>query len=189
MLKEFKPLFYVEMWLILAAAVIIGAAFGAIVSSMVTDVLTPLILNPVMEHLHVSKLEEVAWHGVLYGKFIATVINFVIVAFVIFLMVKGMNKAIKKKAAEPAAPKEPTNEKLLAEIRDLLKIKVMKLVVVIGLAMLWQLNGFAQVIRRLTLRVFKLIRLMDGRKVARGCCTEYLQVGLTNWAGGQSSIV
>ncbi|MBK6952423.1 MAG: large conductance mechanosensitive channel protein MscL [Crocinitomicaceae bacterium] len=122
MLKEFKSFILRGNVVDLAVAVIIGAAFGAIVSSMVTDVLTPLILNPVMEHLHVTKLEEVAWHGVLYGKFIATVINFVIVAFVIFLMVKGMNKAIKKKAAEPAAPKEPTNEeKLLAEIRDLLK--------------------------------------------------------------------
>lgn len=122
MLKEFKAFILRGNVVDLAVAVIIGAAFGAIVSSMVTDVLTPLILNPVMEHLHVTKLEEVAWHGVLYGKFIATVINFVIVAFVIFLMVKGMNKAIKKKAAEPAAPKEPTNEeRLLAEIRDLLK--------------------------------------------------------------------
>lgn len=122
MLKEFKAFILRGNVVDLAVAVIIGAAFGAIVSSMVTDVLTPLILNPVMEHLHVSKLEEVAWHGVLYGKFIATVINFVIVAFVIFMMVKGMNKAIKKKAAEPAAPKEPTNEeKLLVEIRDLLK--------------------------------------------------------------------
>ncbi len=122
MLKEFKAFILRGNVVDLAVAVIIGAAFGAIVSSMVTDVLTPLILNPVMEHLHVTKLEEVAWHGVLYGKFIATVINFVIVAFVIFLMVKGMNKAIKKKAAEPAAPKEPTNEeKLLSEIRDLLK--------------------------------------------------------------------
>jgi large conductance mechanosensitive channel len=122
MLKEFKAFILRGNVVDLAVAVIIGAAFGAIVSSMVTDVLTPLILNPVMEHLHVTKLEEVAWHGVLYGKFIATVINFVVVSFVIFLMVKGMNKAIKKKAAEPAAPKEPTNEeKLLAEIRDLLK--------------------------------------------------------------------
>lgn len=122
MLKEFKAFILRGNVVDLAVAVIIGAAFGAIVSSMVTDVLTPLILNPVMEHLHVTKLEEVAWNGVLYGKFIATVINFVVVSFVIFLMVKGMNKAIKKKAAEPAAPKEPTNEeKLLAEIRDLLK--------------------------------------------------------------------
>lgn len=122
MLKEFRAFILRGNVVDLAIAVIIGGAFGAIVSSMVTDVLTPLILNPVMERLHVSKLEEVAWQGVLYGKFIATVINFVVVAFVIFLMVKGMNKAIKKK--EAAAPAAPGNEeKLLAEIRDLLKNK------------------------------------------------------------------
>lgn len=122
MLKEFKAFILRGNVVDLAVAVIIGAAFGAIVNSMVADVLTPLILNPVMEHLHVTKLEEVAWHGVLYGKFIATVINFVVIAFVIFLMVKGMNKAIKKKEEIPAPPAPPTNEeKLLTEIRDLLK--------------------------------------------------------------------
>jgi large conductance mechanosensitive channel len=122
MLKEFKAFILRGNVVDLAVAVIIGAAFGAIVNSMVADVLTPLILNPVMEHLHVTKLEEVAWHGVLYGKFIATVINFVVIAFVIFLMVKGMNKAIKKKEETPAPPAPPTNEeKLLTEIRDLLK--------------------------------------------------------------------
>ncbi len=123
MIKEFKAFILRGNVVDLAVAVIIGAAFGAIVSSLVTDVITPLMLNPLMEKLHVSKLEEVAWNGVLYGKFIATVINFVVVAFVIFLMVKGMNKMIKKKEEAPA-PKEPTNEeKLLTEIRDLLKSK------------------------------------------------------------------
>lgn len=124
MLKEFRAFIMRGNVVDLAVAVIIGAAFGAIVSSMVADVITPLLLNPIMEKLHVTKLEEVAWNGVLYGKFIATVINFLVVAFVIFLMVKGMNKAIKKKEAAPAAPKEPSNEeKLLMEIRDLLKQK------------------------------------------------------------------
>lgn len=121
MLKEFKAFIMRGNVVDLAVAVIMGAAFGAIVSSMVTDVLTPLILNPVMEKLNVTKLEEIAWNGVLYGKFIATVINFVIIAFVIFIMVKAMNKAMRKKEAAPA-PKEPSNEeKLLTEIRDLLK--------------------------------------------------------------------
>jgi len=124
MLKEFKAFIMRGNVVDLAVAVIIGAAFGAIVSSMVTDVLTPLILNPVMEKLHVTTLQEIAWEGVLYGKFIATVINFVIVAFVIFLMVKAMNRALRKKEETAAAPKEPTNEeKLLMEIRDLLKSK------------------------------------------------------------------
>lgn len=124
MLKEFKAFILRGNVVDLAVAVIIGAAFGAIVSSLVADVITPLILNPAMEKLHVHKLEELVWNGVLYGKFIATVINFVVVAFVIFLMVKGMNRIIKKRDEAPAAPKEPsTEEKLLTEIRDLLKNK------------------------------------------------------------------
>ncbi|MBI3136572.1 MAG: large conductance mechanosensitive channel protein MscL [Bacteroidetes bacterium] len=123
MLKEFKAFILRGNVVDLAVAVIIGAAFGAIVSSLVADVITPLLLNPVMEKLNVTKLEEVAWNGVLYGKFLATVINFVVVAFVIFLLVKGMNKLARKKDAEPA-PKEPSaEEKLLTEIRDLLKAK------------------------------------------------------------------
>jgi len=123
MLKEFKAFILRGNVVDLAVAVVIGAAFGAIVNSMVADVITPLILNPVMEKLNVSKLEEVGWNGVLYGKFIATVINFIVVAFAIFLMVKAMNRLVKKQAAAPA-PKEPTaEEKLLTEIRDLLKQK------------------------------------------------------------------
>lgn len=122
-MKEFKAFIMRGNVVDLAVAVIIGAAFGAIVSSMVADVITPLLLNPVMEKLHVTKLEEIAWNGVLYGKFIATVINFVVIAFVIFLMVKAMNKVMKKKEENPA-PKPPTNEEvLLTEIRDLLKNK------------------------------------------------------------------
>jgi large conductance mechanosensitive channel len=124
MLKEFRSFILRGNVVDLAVAVIIGAAFGAIVSSLVTDVLTPLLLNPVMEKLHVAKLEEVAWNGVLYGKFIATVINFVVIAFVIFLMVKGMNRIIKKRDDAADARKEPSaEEKLLTEIRDLLKQK------------------------------------------------------------------
>ena len=123
MLKEFKAFILRGNVVDLAVAVVIGAAFGAIVASLVADVITPLILNPVMEKLQVTKLEEVSWNGVLYGKFIATVINFVVVAFAIFMMVKGMNRLIKKKEEAPA-PKEPSNEeKLLMEIRDLLKQK------------------------------------------------------------------
>jgi large conductance mechanosensitive channel len=92
---------------------------------LVADVITPLLLKPTMESLGVSKLEELSWNGVLYGKFLATVINFIVVAFVIFILVKGMNKAIKKKEKEtPVSPPEPSKEvQLLSEIRDLLKAK------------------------------------------------------------------
>lgn len=129
MLKEFRDFIMRGNVVDLAVAVIIGAAFGAIVSSLVTDVITPLLLKPAMEAMHVTKLEELAWNGVLYGKFLATVINFLVVAFVIFLMIKAMNSAakrFKKKEEEQAAATPPApskDQELLSEIRDLLKNK------------------------------------------------------------------
>jgi large conductance mechanosensitive channel len=129
MLKEFKAFIMRGNVVDLAVAVILGAAFGAIVTSLVTDIITPLILKPVMTTLKVNKLEDIKTDGgVLYGKFIASVINFLVVSFCIFLMVKGMNKAMnfrkKKEEETPAPAPEPSNEeKLLMEIRDLLKNK------------------------------------------------------------------
>ncbi|MES2589430.1 MAG: large conductance mechanosensitive channel protein MscL [Bacteroidota bacterium] len=122
MLKEFKAFIMRGNVVDLAVAVIIGAAFSAIVSSLISDVITPLILSPVMKSLGVSELEKIAWNGVLYGKFLASVINFIVTAFIIFLLVKAMNKMKKKEAELPATPSEPTKEEqLLTEIRDLLK--------------------------------------------------------------------
>lgn len=129
MLKEFRAFIMRGNVVDLAVAVIMGAAFGAIVTSLVADIITPLILKPVMSSLQVDKLEDVKTSGgVMYGKFIAAVINFVVVAFCIFMMVKLMNKATnlrkKKEEETPAPAPEPSNEeKLLAEIRDLLKNK------------------------------------------------------------------
>lgn len=129
MLKEFRAFIMRGNVVDLAVAVIIGAAFSAIVSSLVADIITPLILNPVMKKLQIDDLQKLSWNGVLYGKFIAAVINFLVVAFCIFMIVKGMNKAMslrKKKEDETpaAATPEPSNEeKLLTEIRDLLKNK------------------------------------------------------------------
>lgn len=128
MLKEFKAFIMRGNVMDLAVAVIVGAAFSAIVSSLVADIITPLILNPVMKRLQIDDLQKLSWNGVLYGKFIAAVINFVVVAFCIFLIVKLMNKAmhLRKKEEEqaPAPAPEPSNEeKLLTEIRDLLKNK------------------------------------------------------------------
>lgn len=130
MLKEFRDFIMRGNVVDLAVAVIIGAAFGAIVSSLVTDVITPLLLKPAMEAMNVNKLEELAWNGVLYGKFLATVINFLVVAFVIFLMIKAMNSAAKRfkkkeeeQAAAAAPPAPSKDQELLTEIRDLLKSK------------------------------------------------------------------
>lgn len=129
MLKEFKAFVMRGNVMDLAVAVILGAAFGAIVNSLVTDIITPLILNPALEAANVKDLAEWKPGGIAWGKFLAAIINFLVVALSIFLMIKGINRASnlrKKKEAEEAivAPPAPTNEEvLLAEIRDLLKQK------------------------------------------------------------------
>ncbi|MDQ6470268.1 MULTISPECIES: large conductance mechanosensitive channel protein MscL [Flavobacterium] len=106
----------------LAVAVIIGAAFGKIVSSFIEDVITPLVLKPALEAAHLEKIQDLtAFGGVKYGLFLSAVINFVIVAFVLFLVIKGVNKLKKEEA--PAPPAGPTQEELLTQIRDLLKNK------------------------------------------------------------------
>lgn len=120
--KDFKSFALKGNVIDLAVAVIIGAAFGTIVSSLVSDVITPLILTPVLDAANLKDIEGLKWGTVSYGKFLAAVLNFLIVAFVIFLMIKGISSLRKKKAEEPAAPEAPsTTDKLLMEIRDELK--------------------------------------------------------------------
>ncbi|WP_347050115.1 large conductance mechanosensitive channel protein MscL [Flavobacterium olei] len=106
----------------LAVAVIIGAAFGKIVSSFIEDVITPLVLKPALDAAHLSKIEDLtAFGGVKYGMFLSAVINFLIVAFVLFLIIKGINSLKKKEEPAPNKPAAPTQEELLTQIRDLLK--------------------------------------------------------------------
>ena len=108
----------------LAIGVIIGGAFGKIVSSLIDDVITPLLLKPALEAAHLTKLEDLNILGsVKYGMFLSSTINFLIIAFVLFLIIKGMNASKKEEeAAAPAPPPAPSNEEvLLSEIRDLLK--------------------------------------------------------------------
>ncbi len=120
MIKEFRDFALKGNVVDLAIAVIIGGAFGAIVSSLVDDVITPLLLQPALKAANAQDLDKLTWGTVRYGKFLAAIIKFIIVAFVLFLLVKGMNKMKKKEA--PAAP-APTPEDilLLREIRDALK--------------------------------------------------------------------
>ena len=107
----------------LAVGVIIGAAFGKIVSSFIENVITPLLLKPALDAAHLSTIEELtAFGGVKYGLFLSAVINFIIVAFVLFLIIKGINK-VKKKEEVVAPTAGPTQEELLTQIRDLLKNK------------------------------------------------------------------
>lgn len=148
-LKEFKEFAMRGSVVDLAIGVVIGAAFGKIVTSLVNDIIMPPIgiltggvnfndkfvsldpgkLNQYISahpgldraHLTLAQAKESGAAVIAYGSFLSTILDFLIVAFCIFLVVKGMNRLWKK---PPAAPPEPTpTEKLLAEIRDTLKAK------------------------------------------------------------------
>ena len=120
MLKEFRDFALKGNVVDLAVAVIIGGAFGAIISSLVDDVITPLLLQPALKAANAQDLDKLTWGAVHYGKFIAAIIKFIIIAFILFLIVKGMNK-LKKKDAPVGPPPTPEHVLLLREIRDALK--------------------------------------------------------------------
>ncbi len=123
--KEFKEFALKGNVVELAIAVIIGAAFGAIVSSLVEDVITPLLLKPALQAANAEDLEKLAWGTVKYGKFLAAIIKFLIIALVLFLLIQGINRLKRKKDARveaPAVPELTLSEKLLTEIRDELKV-------------------------------------------------------------------
>ena len=138
--KEFKEFAMRGNVLDMAIGVVIGGAFGKITTSIVNDIIMPLI------SMITGGLDFSAWKWVLkdavkeageivtpevavnFGNLISVIVDFIIVAFAMFLVVKGMNKltSLKKKEEEAAAPEEPaapTSEELLTEIRDLLKNK------------------------------------------------------------------
>ncbi len=123
MIKEFKEFAMKGNVVDLAIGVIIGGAFGKIVSSLIDDVITPLLLKPALEAAHLTKLEELTIFGtVKYGNFLSATINFIIVAFVLFLIIQAMNAAKKKEEAAPSTPPVVSStDKLLMEIRDSLK--------------------------------------------------------------------
>jgi large conductance mechanosensitive channel len=122
MLKEFKAFVMRGNVVDLAIGVIIGGAFGTIVNSLVADIITPILLQPALEAAGAADIASWKPGGMLVGKFIASVISFLVIAFVLFIIVKGMNAAQKKEDAKPAAPAPtPDDIKLLTEIRDLLK--------------------------------------------------------------------
>ena len=139
MLKEFKDFIAKGNVMDLAVGIIIGAAFTAIVSSLVGDLINPiigLILGGVdfTNMFVVLKGEVPAGVGLAtaresgaavfaYGAFITAVINFLIIAFVVFMLVKAVNRLKKDEPAAPAAPAGPTEVELLAEIRDALKTR------------------------------------------------------------------
>jgi large conductance mechanosensitive channel len=126
MLKEFRDFAMRGSVLDLAIGFVMGAAFTAIVNSMVNDVIMPLV-GVVLGGLDFTGLAiTVGSASITYGNFIQAIINFLIIAFVLFLIVRSVNKLTESQATEEEAapPPEPTaEEKLLTEIRDLLKEK------------------------------------------------------------------
>src|SRR6516164_1707429 len=100
LLKEFRDFAMRGNVVDLAVAVIIGAAFGAIVSSLVEDVITPLLLTPALRAAKAQDLDKLSWGAVKYGKFVAAIIKFLVIAFILFLIVKGM-KGLEKKKVPP----------------------------------------------------------------------------------------
>lgn len=119
MFKEFKDFILRGNVIDLAVAVVIGAAFTAIISSLVDNIITPLLLAPALKAANLQDIEKLAWGAVKYGLFLSAVIKFVIIAFILFIVVKAM-KSLERKTVPPA--KEiSTTDKLLMEIRDSLK--------------------------------------------------------------------
>lgn len=133
MLEEFKKFALRGNVVDLAVGVIIGAAFGAIVSSMVADIIMPVIgaitggldfsnyFIPLSSKVTATALVDAKKQGAVlaYGNFLTVTLNFIIIAFVLFLVIRALGKLIKKEAAKPAPPTK--SEELLTEIRDLLK--------------------------------------------------------------------
>lgn len=123
-IKEFKEFAVKGNVIDLAVGVVIGGAFGKIVSSLVDDIITPAILTPALKAANLADLSQLVIPGtaVKYGNFLSEIISFLIVAFALFLFIKTVNKMKKAEAPAPAPGPTPT-EVLLAEIRDELKKK------------------------------------------------------------------
>lgn len=119
--KEFKDFVMKGNVVDLAVAVVIGAAFGAIVSSLVEDVVTPLLLTPALKAANVEDLGKLTWGAVKYGNFLSAIIKFIVIALVLFSVIKAMNAVIKKKEVAPPPAGPSSTDKLLMEIRDALK--------------------------------------------------------------------
>lgn len=137
MFKEFREFAMRGNVVDLAVGLIIGAAFGAIVQSMVADIIMPIVATisggidfsnhfvPLSGKVTAAGLEEARKQGAVlaWGHFLTLTINFIIVAWVMFLLVKGMNRLRQKQAEEPAKAAPGPQEVLLAEIRDILRAK------------------------------------------------------------------
>ena len=135
MLKEFREFALKGNVVDLAVGIVIGAAFGAIVNSLVADIIMPIIgavgsydfsnyFIPLAKNVTATNLADAKKQGAVlaYGNFITLAVNFLIIAVVLFFVVRGMNKLKRHEETKPAEPPKPSAEvQLLTEIRDLLK--------------------------------------------------------------------
>ena len=135
MLKEFREFAMKGNVVDLAVGVIIGAAFGGIVTSLVGDIIMPIVgavtggldfsnyFAPLSTKVTAANLADAKKQGAVlaWGNFLTLTINFIIIAFVLFVVIRAMNKLKRKDEAAPAPPKPTREEELLTEIRDLLK--------------------------------------------------------------------
>ena len=117
--KEFKEFAMKGNIVDLAVAVIIGAAFGTIVSSLVDDIITPLILTPALKAVGAANISDLKYGEIKYGNFLAAVIKFIVIALALFSIIKVMNSLKKKEP--PVAVESSSTDKLIMEIRDSLK--------------------------------------------------------------------
>jgi len=113
-LQEFKEFILKGNVVDLAIAVIIGGAFGKIIESFIADIVTPLLLKPALEAARVNDLASLSLGGVLYGKFLAATLNFMVIAFVIFLLIKVMAATKREEAIEEITP-DPTAQEIAQE--------------------------------------------------------------------------
>lgn len=122
-IQEFKDFALKGNVVDLAIGVVIGGAFGKIVSSLIDDVITPLLLKSALDAANLNNIADLKWGAIKYGSFISNIISFIIIAIVLFAVIKGINATEKKEeAASLAGPS--AQEKLLMEIRDALKKQI-----------------------------------------------------------------
>lgn len=127
--KDFKEFAVKGNVLDLAVAVVIGGAFGKIVSSLVEDIITPAVLTPALKAAKLTNLSQLVIPGtaIKYGNFLAQIISFIIIALALFIIIKAIQSFKKKEAVEPTVDPVPTKEEvLLTEIRDILAGKQIK---------------------------------------------------------------
>ncbi len=125
-LQEFKKFAMQGSVVDLAVGIVIGAAFSKIITSLVDDIITPLVLTPALKAAKLSELSQLVIPGtaIKYGNFLSNIISFLIIAFSLFIAIRLINRMKKKHEEDAPAPPPPAptaTETLLTEIRDLLK--------------------------------------------------------------------